>query len=290
MKPYNWMVQCTPQTNWIERRGIIIWLSIFSGILGGGAYFTSLIFNNLGGMFTSWLIVVVIKCGLHLAHAEKPLRLWRMILRPQTSWISRGLILTISLIVLGAVQLALTTWAPGTPVEIAFKMLAGIAAFGVMVYGGFALNYVSGIPFWNTSIMPVLFILWGILLGLAMLLVVDRGSANIQVAVAGTSVLTIGILVITTLHLWTETYKGSTARESVKKLIRGYIAPMFFIGTFVIGLVLPLIIILICYFNSSLPSLSLTVVMLVSEVLGGLAFTYCVMKVGLYNPLLAVRE
>src|SRR4030066_90944 len=125
MKPYNWMVQYTPQTSWIERRGVVIWLSMYSGILGGGAYLASLFFNSLAGMLISWLIVVFIKGGLHIAHAERPLKLWRIILRPQTSWISRGLILTVAMIVLGAIQLIFSYTMPGTPLETIFKWLAG---------------------------------------------------------------------------------------------------------------------------------------------------------------------
>jgi len=78
-------------------------------------------------MFISWLIIVVIKGGLHIAHAEKVSRLWMMILKPKKSWISRGLIITALLALFGAVQLALSFWMPGTSLELIFKVVTGVA-------------------------------------------------------------------------------------------------------------------------------------------------------------------
>ena len=84
MKPYEWMVKTTPQTEWIERRGILIWLAEVSNGIGGGLYLVSLYLNSLWGMFLSWLIVVLLKGGFHFAYLGKPIRFWRMALKPGT--------------------------------------------------------------------------------------------------------------------------------------------------------------------------------------------------------------
>jgi formate-dependent nitrite reductase membrane component NrfD len=287
MKPYEWMVKYTPQTVWIERKGLMIWLSMYFGILGGGAYLVSLYFNNLIGMFISWLIVLVIKSGLHVAHAEKPLKLWRMILRPQTSWISRGLILTVLFIGFGAVQLALSYWAPGTGGEIVFKVLAGIAAFGVMVYAGFLMSYVNGIPFWNAAILPALFILWGILSGLALIMAISSGvaSVDIRVMLAGIFGLSIAAIILIGLYLWTMVYEGPTGKQSVRELSRGYVAFVSGIGVVLFGLIVPLVISLSSYLGGNILAPSLAILVFVCEIIGGLALTYSVLKVGVYSPL-----
>ncbi len=288
MKPYVWMVKYTPQRAWIERRGIIIWLSMYFGILGGGGYLVSLYFNNLAAMFMSWLIVLIIKSGLHVAHTENPMKLWRMFLRPQTSWISRGLILTVSFVILGAVQLALTYWAPGNGAELAFKILAGIAAFGVMIYAGFTLSYVSGIPFWNAAILPMLFIVWGITSGLTMLLVTGSGTIDIKPVIGGNVIMLAAAIVLIVLYLWTETYAGPANKESVKELTRGLMVVVWGMGVFVIGLIIPLIISVIGFFSGSMsPAANITI--FICQVIGGLAFTYGVLKVGVYSPLIASK-
>lgn len=289
MKPYEWMVKYTPQKVWIERKGLIIWLSMYFGMFGGGAYLVSLYFNNLAGMFISWLIVLVIKSGLHVAHAEKPLKLWRMLLRPQTSWISRGLILTILFIVFSAAQLAFSVGAPGTVGELIFKVLGGIAAFGVMVYAGFVLSYVGGIPFWNVAVLPTLFILWGILSGLSLVSIAGLDGGGVKTAMVAGIVLSAAALVVIGLYLWTETYGGPTAKESVRELTRGSLGVLWGIGVIFIGIMIPLAVSLITYFSGSQFNSSLTILIFLCEMIGGLAFTYGVLKVGVYGPLITTR-
>ena len=289
MKPYEWMVKYTPQKVWIERKGLIIWLSMYFGMFGGGAYLVSLYFNNLAGMFISWLIVLVIKSGLHVAHAEKPLKLWRMLLRPQTSWISRGLILTILFIVFSAAQLAFSVGAPGTVGELIFKVLGGIAAFGVMVYAGFVLSYVGGIPFWNVAVLPALFILWGILSGLSLVSIAGLDGGGVKTAMVAGIVLSAAALVVIGLYLWTETYGGPTAKESVRELTRGSLGVLWGIGVIFIGIMIPLAVSLITYFSGSQFNSSLTILIFLCEMIGGLAFTYGVLKVGVYGPLITTR-
>lgn len=288
MKPDEWMVQYTPQTEWVERRGILIWLSLYAGILGGGSYLVSLSVHSLWGMFISWLIIAVIKNGFHIAHAERPLKLWRMILRPQTSWISRGLIITILLIVFGAMQLAFTYWLPGTAVEIVFKVLTGIMAFSIILYVGFVMSYVHGIPFWNSALLPVLFLVWGILGGLALVMAIGLDITGVDsgmvIIVELVSVIIAIILIF--LYLWTATYGEQTAKQSVRELSRGFPAIVLGIGVFLCGIIIPLAILLSSYLSGNMPAPSLAILVLACEIIGGSSFTYSVLKVGLYSPLI----
>jgi len=287
MKSCEWMVKYTPQTQWVDQRGIFVWLAFYVGILGGGSYLASLYFNNLWGMFISWLIILVLKGGLHVAHSRRPVKLWRMILRPQTSWISRGLIFVILFIGFGAIQLGFSYWLPGTAGEIVFKVLTGITALGIITYGGFAMNYVNGIPFWNSALLPVLFMLWGILSGLAVVMATALGGGNIDIAAvaAGSRVLLIAAAILIAVYLWSATYMGPSAKESVRGLTRGYMALVLGIGVVLFGIIIPLVISLSSYFGGMIPPPSLAIVAIVCQVIGGLAFTYGVLKVGVYSPL-----
>lgn len=288
MKPYEWMVTYTPQTEWVERRGILIWLSLYAGILGGGSYLVSLYFNTLWGMFISWLIIAVLKSGFHIAHAERPLKLWRMILRPQTSWISRGIIITLLLIIFGAIQLALSYWLPGTTEEMVFKVLTGIMAFGIILYAGFIMSYVHGIPFWNSALLPALFIVWGILSGLALIMAIGPGVASLDTGavIAGDLAFLIAAIILIVLYLWTATYAEPTAKQSVRELTRGYPVLVLGIGVVLFGIIIPLAISLSSYLSGKPPIQWLAITVLVCEIMGGLAFTYSVLKVGLYSPLI----
>jgi len=50
MKPYEWMVTYTPQTEWIEGRGLLLWLAFYTGGLGGGLYLVSSYYDSFPGM------------------------------------------------------------------------------------------------------------------------------------------------------------------------------------------------------------------------------------------------
>src|SRR4030042_6403869 len=242
MKPYEWMVKYTGQPAWVERRGKLVWLAFYVGLVGGGLYLCSLYFNNLWGMFISWLIIFVIKGGLHIAHAKNPLKLWRMILRPQSSWISRGLIVVVLFIGFGVIQLGFSYWLPGTVAEIVFKVLTGIMAFGILTYAGFTINYVNGIPFWNSALLPLLLMLWGILTGLSLIMIFSLAGGNIDITivVVGGLILLVAAGIFICVYLWSATYMGPTAKQSVRALTQGYMAVISGIGVVLCGIIMPL--------------------------------------------------
>jgi sulfite dehydrogenase (quinone) subunit SoeC len=290
MKPYEWMVKYTGQTAWVERRGRFVWLALYVGLLGGGSYLASLYFNNLLGMFVSWLIILVLKTGLHVAHSKNPMKLWRMILRPQTSWISRGLIMVILFIGFGALQLGFSYWLPGTAAEVTLKAITACLAIGIITYEGFAMNYVNGIPFWNSALLPVLFILWGVLTGLALVMVfaLAGGSIDMTVVVGGSLVLLAIAVVFVLVYLWSATYMGPTAKQSVRVLTRGYMVFITGAGVVLCGLVIPLAIFLYSYSAGEIPTPWLAVVVVVCEIIGGLALTYALLKAGMHSPLVPI--
>ena len=267
MKPYEWMVTYTPQTDWIKGGGLIVWLSFIAGIFGSGAYLASLYFNNLTGMIISWLIVVVLKGALHTGHAKHPLRLWRMFLKFRTSWIARGTVFTGLIAIFGAIQIILTLQSPGTTPELVFKVLTALAALAVMIYEGFTLNYISGIPFWNSSLLPATFISWGLFTGLALLSLITP-----QTLTASRALLIITI-VLTLLYLWNALYAGATSKESAREIVTGV---LFWIGTVLIGFIVPLVLL----FGSFSP-----VPFLICALIGALSFTYSVFRAGVYRPL-----
>jgi formate-dependent nitrite reductase membrane component NrfD len=286
MQLHDWMVKYTPQAAWIDRRGMLVWLSLYAGILGGGVYLASLIFNNFAGMFIGWLIVVVIKGGLHIAHAEKISRLWMMVLRPKTSWISRGLIITGLLALFGAIQLAISLWMPDTAAETIFKVLAGMFSVGVILYAGLALGDMASIPLWNTIALPLQFLVWGLLSGISLVMVVNSGAnRNDFTMLLAFLILLVAALVMLMLFLWAGAYSQPAARESVREILRGNLTLPFWLGVVVIGLLIP-IIISISMLEGLAPVLSISIVLLVCELAGGLAVSFCIMKAGLYRPLI----
>ncbi len=79
MELYDWMVKYTPQKEWIERRGVLLWLAFFFIELGAGMFFVASFFNSLFVMLIGWLICAMLGGGLHLLFLGKPLRFWRIV-------------------------------------------------------------------------------------------------------------------------------------------------------------------------------------------------------------------
>ncbi len=289
MEIHEWMINYTRQTEWIDRRGIFLWIAFYAGGLGGGLYLVSLYFNSLWGMFISWLIIAVIKGGAHLIYLGKPLRFWRIILRPNTSWLARGIIFVFMFIIFTAIQLILSYWLPGSAAEIVFKALAGIAALAVTVYTGFVLNTVKAVPFWNSTLLPLLFVLCGIMggFGLSVIIALNGGNVALSAAETGSRWLLIINALLIVIYLWTAANRETTGRKSVMEQMRGNLAPIFWIGIVALGIVIPLAIAFSSYIaGEASPALLVTGV--VCEVIGGLALRYCVLKAGAYKPLVIV--
>jgi formate-dependent nitrite reductase membrane component NrfD len=118
-------------------------------------------------------------------------------------------------------------------------------------------------------------------------MVISLGTAGVdaRVLTAGNLILLTANIILIALYLWTATYAGPTTRESVRELTRGSLALAWGIGVVLFGIIIPLVISLLSYFSGGTPALALAIVIIVSEIIGGLAFTYSVLKVGVYSPL-----
>jgi sulfite dehydrogenase (quinone) subunit SoeC len=287
MQVHEWMINYTRQTEWIDRRGIFLWIAFYAGGLGGGLYLVSLYFNSLWGMFISWLIIAVIKGGTHLIYLGKPLRFWRIITHPQTSWLARGFIFVMLFVGFTAVQLIISHWLPGTAAEIIFKALAGTMAFAITLYTGIILKNVKGVPFWNSALLPVLFIVCGVLggFGLAVVIALNGGDINLAAAETGSRWLLIANALLIAIYLWRASKRESVGRQSVLEQIRGQSAPVFWIGIIILGIVIPLSIAISGLIGEV--SSALLIAAVICEIIGGLALRYCVLKAGAYKPLIA---
>jgi formate-dependent nitrite reductase membrane component NrfD len=287
MQVHEWMVNYTRQTEWIDRRGVFLWIAFYAGGLGGGLYLVSLFFNSLWGMFVGWLIIAVIKGGAHLVFLGKPLRFWRIITRPHSSWLARGLLFVMLFVGCGAIQLILSYWLPSLAAETVFKVLAGVMAFGITVYTGIILQNVKGVPFWNSALLPILFVACGVLGGFGLAAVIALNGGDVKLAAAETGsrwLLVINVLLIA-IYLWRASIREEVGKQSVLEQIHGENAPVFWVGIVLLGIIIPLAI-AISGLAVEVPS-ALLIAGVVCEIIGGLALRYCVLKAGAYKPLVA---
>lgn len=288
-KMFEWMVKPTAQKEWIERRGVLLWLAFFFIELGAGLYFCSLFFNLRWGMLVGWLVTAVLGGGTHLLYLGKPLRFWRAFLRPQSSWISRGLLFVVVYVVVGAFHIALLPGLPQAAI-VSLDVVMGIVSFLVVIYGGFAMNYIRAIPFWNTPLLPALYVVasfWGgceVALGL---MLQSGDTAMIGLAESLVPMFLLGYILLIGVYIWSMRYGPSAAKQSVREMIRGSLAVAFYAGVIVLGIIVPLSVLIYTYSGSlgtgAVPML--LVIAILSGLIGDLSARYCILKAGIYSPL-----
>ncbi|OGO18587.1 MAG: hypothetical protein A2Z15_05215 [Chloroflexi bacterium RBG_16_50_11] len=287
VKPFDFMVKYQQQKDWIDGRGNFIAFAFFLGGISGGLYLAAAYFDNLLGMFIAWLLSLSMGVS-YMIHLSHPVRFWRMFMKPKTSWIARGFIFIMLFIGFTTIQLILSQWVPqATGAITALKVVAGIFAFAQSIYTGFAVSYVSAIKVWNSAIVPILFVTSGITGGLAILLGIMIGQDSAQIVALENiiRVVLIAFAIIVGVYLWNATYSSTAAKDAVLRLIGGSLAPLFWIGVFLFGIVVPVVISVTTYFTGEVAS-GLLITAVVSEIIGGLTLRFAVLKAGVYTPLL----
>ena len=290
-KPYEFMVKYTPQREWIEKRGIMLWLAFFFVELGAGAFIVSSVFGSLWGMFIGWFLCGVLGGGFHLLYLGHPFRFWRIILSHgwKTSWISRGLIFVGLFLILGAIHLILVQWASPVP---GLLIAAGVFAFCTIVYVGFVMNYVNSIPLWNTPLLPVLYVILGIWGGLGVTLIAllaTRDTAVVGSVEEWSRIFLLAFIFIVFIYLFSIRYQGPTGMTSVRQIVSGKWSPLFWVMVVVLGMVLPLGVALGSWLVGSAIPVVLLYLVVIFELLSDLALRYCILRYGLYAPLIPAR-
>jgi formate-dependent nitrite reductase membrane component NrfD len=97
-----------------------------------------------------------------------------------------------------------------------------------------------------------------------------------------------GVLLLV-IYLWSATYMNETAKASVRKLISGSLAPVFWIGLILAGILIPLVVSILSYAETGLSSGTLLFA-IVCEIIGGLSLRYCLLKGGTYAPLIITNK
>ncbi|MEM4297510.1 MAG: NrfD/PsrC family molybdoenzyme membrane anchor subunit, partial [Nitrososphaerota archaeon] len=181
-------------------------------------------------------------------------------------------------------------WTTSSTLGRAIWSASIVASFLVMVYDGFLLNSGRSISAWNSSLIPLIFVIYSLGGGVALTSITFLSSgATPSAEVIGylDTLLLLAILACIGVYLISLTSLGKTARESIRLLVRGRVAPFFLIGAVIAGIVIPLILLYITHSPESSRALSmLMVATAMLELAGDLSFRHSILRVGLHIPLI----
>jgi formate-dependent nitrite reductase membrane component NrfD len=121
--------------------------------------------------------------------------------------------------------------------------------------------------------------------GLMLAFALGGETNNITVIEDGSRLLLIICALLLTIYLWSARYSGTGGKYAVTALTRGYIAPVFWIGTVAFGIVIPIAISLYSFFSGVLLA-SLLIAAIIGETIGAFALKYCILKAGIYKTLI----
>ncbi len=254
----------------------LILVAFFTGGFGAGLYIASWALDFSPGMILALFMVAVIKGGAHIAYLGRPERFWRALKRPRTSWISRGIISMGVFVTAGA--LYATFKAP------ALGWIAVGAAVMVMAYTGYLMAFSPSIPFWNNALLPVLFLAYSAESGTALAIPLYTAFSGARVEML--EIVEVILLVLVTLIIFSYLYgayhSSVPAREAVDLLVRGRLAPGFFLSVLLLGLLLPIALELLPGIGAISLNASWFAALLCIQ--GAISFRWAVLRAGVYAP------
>ena len=289
------------QTSW----GWIVAAYIFSAGVGGGLFLSSFILDLLGrhesvasiGAALGPVLVLIGTLFL-LADLGSVSRAYRLFTTPSTimaSWMVKGAWILTAFIITGLAyslpSFELFRWIPWTKASGLGQVIGIIAALlsiVVVVYPGFLLGVAKGIPIWNTSILPFLFLVSGLDTGIATVVVIAllsvRGLGADSLHQLGVADIALILTQIIVLGAFIEIVRhaGVAATSSIR-LLKTW---LFIGGAIVVGLVLPLIILLFSLLLTDAGAIrGLAWVASLFLLAGGLSLRYSIIKAGAFRPV-----
>ncbi len=231
-----------------------------------------------------------------------PVSRWRFhyaFRRPRTSWIARGAIIVTVLVVLRIVVLLPEIagldglpWGEGTVAGNVLRGIVVVFALAFMAYSGLVISSWNSVAFWNTPLLPALYVGYSFLGGLAALPVlawIVEGRAGMEALGSVLWPYLLGLLLgngfLLFLYVMGMATATTPARVSVRRLLRGGVGWSFWVGVVGIGLVLPTAIVALEVgevLDSGTVTASLLAAAGVAVLVGGYVLRDNVLRVGVY--------
>ncbi len=256
-KPYEWMIIPTRQQQWIDDKGVFLWLGFFFSEIGASLYFLSLFYEYKPGLIFGWVSALILGGGIHILYLGNPLRAWRMIMKPNKSELSRGIYVIGIFAVLGFLQII-----SADGFNIVFKCVMGVICLLIISHGFVTMNVIRALPAWSSTMVLPLSIISGVWVGQQILqfMFAVSGSAASEMEIWA-KVFFLAYVLCILLYVWGTYHNNETARTSIKAMLKGELSKIFYLGVCLSGILMPLI-------------------------AGDLALRYVIMKSAVYKPLI----
>lgn len=269
----------------------LIGTAFFLGGLGAGLFVLSLLTDHTAGMLAGYLIVVVGKNTAHMLFLGRPERFWRAAMRPDRSWIARGIwamgLFAVSGLILLLPRVLGPAWQLSGWLNGAAMAVAILSAVVIMFYDGFVMNASPGVAFWRTRLLPLLLLMYATLGGTTLSLTIRelRGEATPAFLPTLEQGLLVVNFVLLAVYLARMTRSLPAARETLRQWLSGPYARVFFGLVLLVGLFATL---LLSVVQNHVQATWLVVLIAACELTGDFTLVMVLLKSGLF-PLQTAR-
>jgi formate-dependent nitrite reductase membrane component NrfD len=273
--------------------------------LAAGAYITGVVADFLGGDWARLskigvflaLPCVAVGCVFLVADLGTPKNFWRAWMRPGTACIARGTIILTIFMILAAIHIGFWIWPfhaleEATGARQIISVLGVLAALSAMIYTAVLLGGYRPMDFWWSGMVPTLFLLSAVSTGfMAVMLIGFIGGAGYAGPIATLVRINIVLMAVEIFILGFSLQAGHhvpEVRASAKLVLTGDVAPLFWLGLAIAGLLIPLALQLLGAF--ALQGAGATAAVTVASIcglLGGLFLREVVLSAGIQRPLRA---
>lgn len=265
----------------------LIGTAFFLGEIGAGLFLISLLTGHALGMAVGYLIVMAGKNTAHLLYLGRPARFWRAAMRPDRSWIARGIwamgFFGLSGLLTLLPHYLVLPWRLSAQMDALVFYVAALSALFIMFYDGFVMKASSSIPFWSTWLLPVLCLTYASLGGTTLSLTLrellgERVPAFLLNAEYTLLVVNFVLLMVYLLRMsrWLP-----AARETARSLLRGTYAPTFVGVVLLVGLAGTLLLSLVQVWTHWT---WVVVLIAACELTGDFALLMVLLRSGLFSP------
>jgi len=164
-----------------------------------------------------------------------------------------------------------------------FLALLALIGFLVTIYSGFLISSAPGVPFWNTALIPILWVISAAICAIAILKLLVRSEVVAHFLTRSGLSLDIGELVALLAFIAIPLYSGpEAARESAQALVLGVLAPAFWLGVVIVGVLVPM---LLGFLLLKKEDKRLSAAAAVCGLLGALILRILVIQAGIFEAL-----
>jgi formate-dependent nitrite reductase membrane component NrfD len=262
-------------------------LSMAAEGVGAATYLIAFLAGSASGGLAGLALVLLGTAAL-FAHLGHPMRSWRVVTEAGRAWMSRGALFTAGLLLFGT--LAVFTRGNGFD-RLILQALALLCTFVVVLYTGIMFSSISAVPFWNSPLLPILFLLHS--LTSAALLVVAllaQGGAGVAAHTRECGAL-VALLAASLALTWSfarTPSRSEAAQASVRLLMAGSLKLMFQSGALLVGLAAPLLLVLLAYVLRDAGGIAgaLLILAVPLRLAGDVSLRYALLRAGVYSPVI----